>query len=251
MQDGIFTKLETVLPGPMRAIYDAPVRVPRSGIPAFMKNELPTLQKMLEVRTNVTPDMLSLSPAKPRFRLAVDGSQHTLSATLYAEYGIVQLVAGRSEALGNFSIPAEDDLLDFQVRNPAEEEKALEIVTDAGFRGRRGDMLMQVRGTREVLNFLGGAMPKLQRLGWRIVLDGGISEFMDQAESTVPVVQINSSGSGFFEVGYDYETTGGQSLDDTDIQRAINMGEAFVEKKGRTIPVSYTHLTLPTKCRKW
>jgi len=36
-------------------------------------------------------------------------------------------------------------------------------------------------------------------------------------------------------VGYDYETTGGASLDDADVQRAINMGEAFIEKKGRTI----------------
>ncbi len=236
LQDGVFTKLEKVLPGPMRAIYDGPVRIPRDAIPVFMKNELPQLESMMEVLTNITEDMLSLRPAKPRFRLAVEGSQHTISAKLYAEYGIVQLVAGRDEALGHFSIPSEDDLLEFQVRNPEAEQAALDIVTDIGFRGKRGDMLMQIRGTREVLNFLGGGMPRLQRMGWHIDLDGMIAAFMDQAESTVPVVHINSSASsGFFEVGYDYETTGGQSLDDADIQRAINMGEAFVEKKGRTI----------------
>ncbi len=236
LQDGVFQKLEKVLPGPLRAIYDAPVRIPRAAIPSFMKNELPMLGSMVEVVGNVTPDMLSLSPAKPRFRLAVEGTQTNLSATLYAEYGIVQLVAGRDEALGNFSIPSEDDLLDFQVRNPAAEQEALELATHAGFRGRRGDMLAQIRGNREVLNFLGGGMPRLQRLGWRIDLDGMVAAFMDQAESTVPVVHINSSASaGFFEVGYEYETQGGQSLDDADIQRAINMGEAFIEKKGRTI----------------
>ncbi len=236
LQDGIFTKLEKVLPGPLRKIYDTAIRIPRDAIPSFMKNELPMLSKLVEVETNVTPDMLSLSPAKPRFRLAVEGTQSTLSATLYAEYGIAQLVAGRDEALGHFSIPADDDYLNFQVRNPEAEQEAIERVTDAGFRGKRGDMLMQVRGNREVLNFLGGAMPKLQRLGWRIDLEGMIAAFMDQADSTVPVVHINNSaGSGFFEVGYDYETAGGQSLDDVDIQRAINMGEAFIEKKGRTI----------------
>ncbi|MCK5805289.1 MAG: SNF2 helicase associated domain-containing protein, partial [Lentisphaeria bacterium] len=143
LQDGVFTKLEKVLPGPLRAIYDAPVRIPRDAVPAFMKNELPMLESLMAVEANISPDMLSLSPAKPRFRLAVEGTQTALSATLHAEYGIVRLVAGRDEALGHFSIPSEDDLLDFQIRNPEAEQEALEIATDVGFRGKRGDMLMQ------------------------------------------------------------------------------------------------------------
>ncbi|MEI6892880.1 MAG: SNF2-related protein [Pontiella sp.] len=236
LQEEVFRKLEKVLPGQLRAIYDGPVRIPRNSIPSFMKNELPMLEKLTEMQTNVTPDMLSLSPAQPRFRLKIDGLPHTLSATLYAEYGVAQLIAGRDEALGHFSIPAEDDLLNFQVRNPKAEQTALETVTALGFRGKRGDMLMQIRGNREVLNFMGGGMPQLQRKGWRIELDGPISEFMDDIESTIPVVHINNSAShGFFEVGYDFETDGGISLDESDIQRAINMGEAFVEKKGRTV----------------
>jgi superfamily II DNA or RNA helicase len=236
LQDGVFNKLDKVLPGPMRAIYDGEVRVPREAVPGFMKNELPTLSNMIEVDSNVTPDMLSLSPARPRFRLAIDGDEHTLSATLYAEYGNVQLVAGKEDAKGHFSIPASDDLLEFQIRNPEAEGKALDAVTEHGFRGKRGDMLMQIRGTREVLNFLGGSLPQLKRKGWRVDLDGPIATFMDDVESTVPVVHINPSASnGFFEVGYNFETDGGVSLDETEIQRAINMGEAFVEKKGRTV----------------
>ncbi len=237
LQDGVFTKLEKVLPGPLRSIYDAPVRIPRDAVPAFMKNELTMLENLMAVETNISLDMLLLKPAKPRFRMAVEGTQSALSATLYAEYGIVQLVAGRDEALGHFSIPAEDDLLEFQIRNPEAEQAALEIATDIGFRGRRGDMLMQIRGSREVLNFLGGALPRLRRLGWRIDLKGIVAAFMDQAEFTTPVVHINSSGAGngFFDVGYEYENAGGESLDPSDIMRALNMGEAFVERKGRTI----------------
>jgi len=237
LQGGIFTKLEKVLPGPLRAIYDAPVRIPRNAVPSFMKNELPMLEKLMALEANISPDMLLLKPAKPRFRLAVEGTQTALSATLHAEYGIVQLIAGRDEVLGHFSIPAEDDLLEFQIRNPEAEQEALEIATDVGFRGRRGDMLMQIRGTREVLNFLGGALPRLRRLGWRIDLEGMVSAFMEQAEFTTPVVHINSTGAGngFFDVGYEYENAGGESLDPSDIMRALNMGEAFVEKKGRTI----------------
>jgi len=236
LQDGIFSKLEAVLPGPMRAIYDAPVRIPRDAIPSFIKNELPMLESMITVESNISEDMLSLSPAKPRFRLVIDGTQTELSGTLYAEYGPVQLIAGRDDAKGSFSVPSEDDLLEFQIRNPEAEKEAIEIVTEAGFRGIRGDMLRQIRGHREVLNFLGGALPRLRRLGWRIDVAGMVAAFMDQAESVMPVVHINpSSSNGFFEVGYDYETQGGQSLDDADVQRAINMGESFIEKKGRII----------------
>ena len=236
LQDGVFQKLANLLPGPFRDIYKAPVRIPRDAVPSFMKNERPVLENHTNVISNVTPDMLSLSPAEPNFRLKIDGLPHTLSATLYAEYDLVQLVAGRDEALGNFSIPAKDDLLDFQVRNLEAETKALERVTELGFRGKRGDMLRQIRGNREVLNFMGGALPQLKRKGWRVDLEGPIAEFMDDIESTVPVVNINpSANNGFFEVGYDFETDGGISLDESDIQRAINMGESFVEKKGRTV----------------
>ena len=236
LQDGVFTKLEKVLPGPMRAIYDGPVRIPHDAIPSFLKTELPMLETMMPVERNISEDMLSLSPARPRFRLVIDGDQAVLSATLYAEYGAVRLVAGKEDAKGGFSIPSTDDLLEFQVRNPEEEQKAIEIVTDFGFRGMRGDMLRQIRGNREVLNFLGGTLPRLRRLGWRIDIEGMAAAFMDQAESVMPVVHVNpSSNSGFFEVGYEYETQGGQSLDDADIQRAINMGESFIKKKGRLI----------------
>jgi hypothetical protein len=236
LQDDIFTKLETVLPGPLRKIYDGPVSIDRNAVPAFMKNELPMLENLTTVKTNITRDMLAISPAKPRFRLKVEGTETALSATLFAEYGIVQLIAGRDEVLGNFSIPSEDDLLEFQVRNPNAEKAALEVVTQIGFHGRRGDMLLQIRGTREVLNFLGGGMPRLRRLGWYVDLEGTVAEFMDEVEFTMPVVHISASsgGSGFFEVGYEYESQGGQSLEEAEIQRAINMGQAFVEKKGRT-----------------
>ncbi len=236
LQDDVFQRLDKVLPGPLRAIYDGEVRIPREAVPGFLNNELPTLSGMIEIQSSVTADMLSLSPAKPQFRLVIDGQEHTLSATLYAEYGAVRLIAGKEDAKGRFAIPASDDLLDFQVRNPAAEEKALETITDLGFRGRRGDLLLQIRGSREVLNFLGGSLPQLKRKGWRIDLEGEIAAFMDDIESTVPVVHISSSASnGFFEVGYNFETDGGVSLDETEIQRAINMGEAFVEKKGRTV----------------
>ncbi len=236
LQDGFFTRLQTVLPGIFRKLYDAPLRIPRASIPSFMKNKLPMLEKGVEVETLFTPDMLSLSPASPQFRLEINGSQSTLSATLYAEYGIVQLVAGRAEKLGHFSIPAKDGFLNFEVRNPEAEQNAIQQMTDLGFHGRQGDMLIPLRGNRDILNFLGVGMPRLQRMGWRIELEGTVSAFMDNTDSIVPSLHINNSASsGFFEVSYDYETAEGYSLDVADIQSAIDLGESFIEKHGRSI----------------
>ncbi len=244
LQDGVFTRLETVLPGRMREIYDGAIRIPRASIPSFMKNELSVLGKSVEVETDITPDMLTLTPATPRLRLAVEGTPSALSATLYAEYGIVQLIAGRAEALGRFSLPAEDGFLNFQVRNPDAEQNALKQLAEAGFHGRQGDVLIPLRGNRSILNFLGDGMPRLQRLGWHIELGGAVSEFMHKADSIVPSVRINSSAdSGFFEVGYDYETAEGHSLDSADIQSAIEMGESFVEQHGRTILLDIDAIT--------
>lgn len=233
---GVFRRLESVLPGPLRPLYDGPVRIARDRVPAFMDQEFPLIEKLMPAESHVTPDMLALRPAQPRFRLVLEGTQQALSAVLHAEYGEVRLIAGREDAHGRFALPDDDDLLAFRVRNTAAEQQALELAGSIGFRGRRGDLLTPVRGTREVLNVLGGALPRLQRLGWRIELEGMVAAFMDQAETTVPVVQVHSaSGAGFFDVGYAYETHGGESLDEADIQRAINKGEAFIEKKGRTI----------------
>jgi superfamily II DNA or RNA helicase len=235
-QNGRFTQLEQLLPGPMREIYKNEIRIPRTAVPAFMEKEYPNLVKSILVETRISPDLFTLEPASPRFRLVVSGSRASLSATLYAEYGEVVLRAGREEISGHFAIPDPDDLLGYRVRNMDAEKQALEKLAPTGFRGHRGDLLCSIVGVREVLNFLGGGVPKLRRYGWRVELEGKVAPFMDEVDFTTTVIHVNESSSeGFFEVGYEYENTGGQSLTDGEIQRAINMGEAFIEKNGKTI----------------
>ena len=231
-----FRKLDELLPGPLRSIYHNPTRIARPAVPNFLNHELPTLGNLIQVDTEVSPDLFSLKPAEPRFRLVVSGSPASLAGKLYAEYGSNILIAGREEAAGNFAIPASDDILEYGVRNLAAEKQALDKLAFSGFRGHRGDLLGSIVGQREVLNFLGGAIPRLRRYGWRVELEGRVAPFMDAAEFTTPVIRINeASGGGFFDVGYAYENSGGQSLSESEIQRALNMGEAFVEKNGRTV----------------
>ena len=234
--EGRFSQLEQLLPGPLRDIYRHNIRIPRTAVPAFMEKEFPQLANAIAVETNITPDLFTLEPATPRFRLVVSGSRASLSAKLYAEYGDVILRAAREETSGHFAIPDPDDLLGYRVRNWDAEKQALEKLAPVGFRGHRGDLLTSIVGPRDVLNFLGGSVPKLRRYGWRVELEGRVAPFMDEVDFATTVIHVNESASeGFFEVGYEYENTGGQSLTDGEIQRALNMGEAFIEKNGRTI----------------
>jgi superfamily II DNA or RNA helicase len=235
-QHGTFTQLEQLLPGPMREIYRHPVRIPRAAVPAFMETEFPMLEKSIYVQTRISPDLFTLEPAEPRFRLVVSGSRASLSGRLYAEYGSHVLTACRDEKAGHFAIPDPDDLLGYRVRNPDAEKRALEKLAPTGLRGHRGDMLTSIVGVRDVLNFLGGSVPKIRRYGWRVELEGRVAPFMDEVDFGTPVIHINEApAEGFFEVGYEYENTGGQSLNESDIQRALNMGEAFIEKDGHTV----------------
>jgi superfamily II DNA or RNA helicase len=231
-----FRKLNELLPAPLRSIYHNPTRIARPAVPHFLHHELPTLGSLIPVDTKVAPDLLTLKPAEPRFRLVVSGSPASLAAKFYAEYDHHQLIACRDEVAGNFAIPSPDDILEYGIRNPEAEKRALEKLAFSGFRGNRGDLLTAIVGPREVLNFLGGAIPRLRRYGWRVELEGRVAPFMEEAEFTTPVIRINeASANGFFDVGYAYENSGGQSLSESEIQRALNMGEAFIEKNGRTV----------------
>ena len=103
---GAFWPLSSILPKPMREIYDAKVIIPRENVPAFLMTELALIEKVVSVRTAITPDLFFMKPAKPTFRLVVKGSPASLAATLYVRYNDdVELVAGRADMRGNFAIP--------------------------------------------------------------------------------------------------------------------------------------------------
>ncbi|MDA0577626.1 MAG: SNF2-related protein [Verrucomicrobia bacterium] len=236
---GNFWPLAQMLPGPYHGIYLAPVIIPRPGVLTFIRQELPTLANHARIESDITADLFSVDPAEPVFRLIVNGSQASLSATLSAHYGPHALTAGRRDPVEIVAIPDPNDLLRYTVRNVDAEREALKILARHGLHGEVGDALASIVGKREVLNFLGSALPALRRRGWRVELNGRISGYMDEAHFVAPVVHVRGNSAnaegGWFDVGFDFEAPDGASLSPQDIHRAILKGDSFVEHRGRTL----------------
>lgn len=233
---GQFWPTSSILPKALHEIYQGRMVVPRETVPAFLMTELPLIEKLMAVRTDITPDLFHMKPAKPTFRLVVKGSPASLAATLYAQYNDeVELVAGRADMKGNFAIPDPRDLLRYRIRNMAAEKEAVEKLEAVDFVGRAGDTLRNIVGPREVLNFLGTGVPQVRRFGWQIELEGRVRPFAEKADYVVPIVHVDESEAGdYFDVSYEYDVGTG-SISERDIQRALMKGDSFIERNGRTI----------------
>ncbi len=233
---GQFYPLSSILPKSLQEVYGGELLIPREGVPAFLMSELPQVEKVCAVRTEITPDLFFMKPAKPTFRLVVKGSPASLAATLYARYNEeVELVAGRADMKGNFAIPDPRDLLKYRIRNMAAEKKAVEKLQRVGFEGRAGDTLKNIVGPREVLNFLGTGVPQVRRFGWQVELEGRVKPFAESADYVTPIVHVDEADDGsYFDVSYEYDVGTG-SISERDIQRALMKGDSFIERNGRTI----------------
>jgi superfamily II DNA or RNA helicase len=231
-----FWPLSTVLPKKIQDVYRGEVKIQRESVPSFIMTDLPAIEKMMLIRTNITPDLFLMKPAKVYFRLVVKGSPASLAATLYARYtDQIELVAGRADMRGNFAIPDPKDLLRYRIRNMAYEKSGVEKLEVAGFFGRAGDTLRNIVGPREVLNFLGSGVPKLRRMGYEVELEGRVKPFAEKADYVAPVIHVNEVESGgYFDVNYEYDIGTG-SISERDIQRALMKGDSFIERNGRTI----------------
>lgn len=253
---GNFWPLDRILPEPFWEIYRHPIVIPRPMVPRFLQEELPRLRQWIRVEAEVETDVFSFEPEKPRFCLRIKGSPASLALQLQAIYGDVELSAGRASVKGAFAHADPQDLLRYTVRNPAAESKALAALARFGLSAHAGEDLPSVVGTREVMNFLGRAIPFLRRSGWRIECEGRIAPVMDDAVFATPVVHIEPVASGlsgtsaddvavvaspgspppasWFDVRFDYDANG-LGLSSAEIQRALLKGDAFLEKNGRTI----------------
>ncbi|MBT8043029.1 MAG: SNF2 helicase associated domain-containing protein, partial [Pontiella sp.] len=233
---GQFWPVSSILPPALQNIYRGETTISREGVPAFLMTELSQIEKVMEVRTDITPELFHMKPAKPAFRLVVKGSPASLAAKLYARYNDeVELIAGRADMRGNFAIPDPTDLLRYRIRNMTAEKEAVEKMETVGFVGRAGDTLRNIVGPREVLNFLGTGVPQIRRFGWQVELEGRVKPFAESADYVMPIVHVDEAETGdYFDVSYEYDA-GTASISERDIQSALMKGDSFIQRNGRTI----------------
>lgn len=224
-------RIENVLPAPYHQIYKEPVIITRPNVLFFLTRELTELSRHARIESDISLDLFSIEPAKPKFRLVIKGSPASLSTTLFAVYNEIELVACKPDAREHFAIPDTEDLMRYTVRNPQNEKKALYYLRPMGLTGESGDDLTSIVGKREVLNFLGSNIPVLRRLGWKVEIEGRITSFMESVDFIAPVVHINDdAGEGWFDVGFDFEDSNGASISPAEIQTAIRKGDSFIER---------------------
>ena len=237
--DGVLWPLKPTLPTPYHSLYRQPVSIPRAGVPAFIANELPALGAKMPIafEEGLSADCFTVRPGKPKFHLSVSGTLDALSVRLEALYGAKRVVAVSPEAPGAVAEPDDDDFYNFHGRNIPAERLALSRVVAAGFRGDDGASLAPLQGRRLVLNFLGGAVPPLRRLGWTVDIEGALGNEFDRMDMMVPVVKVVTAGVDcrHFDVSISFEDSSRHKLPQPLVQQAINKGESFVDFDGHRV----------------
>jgi superfamily II DNA or RNA helicase len=231
-----FWPIKNVLPTPYHEIYQNPITISREHVLRFMQGELSLLTKHADLQSEISLDLFTVDPAAPTFRLEIHGSPASLSATLYAVYTPVELVASKPDAREHFAIPDPDDMMRYMARNKPAEKDALVLLANLGFRGETGDSLNSIVGSREVLNFLGGSIPALRRQGWQIDLHGRVEPFFEKLPFATPVVKVDQDTQGrWFDIGFDFEADDGASISQAEIHNALRKGDAWIERNGNPV----------------
>ncbi len=228
-----FYKLAQVLPAPYHAMYDAPVIIPRRDTLSFLRKEFTQLCKDYDLQIDsLTADAFTAVPKEPKFAATITGSQVSLKVELAANYSGSTYTA--CALTGDFCEPDPEDPYVFRVRSFAAEKAALRQLVRYGITGEQGDQLEPIIGARNVLNFLGSAIPEMRRNGWHVTVNGPLQDVYNDARTIVPVVKIEEEKDGWFDVSYTFETDRNTAIPVTEVQRALQKGESFVCHDGNT-----------------
>ncbi len=232
--------LKRCLPAPYWDIYRHPIVVPRANVYRFCSQELKAFEALLAINyDDFSADLLSCSPGNPKFKLTIAGSLASIGVQLEVTYQGQTLFASRAPVLQSLTYPDPADIYHYFGRNPAREAAAFECLRDLGFYGDQGNALAPVSGSEhQVLNRLGGLMTTAIREGWQIEIVGRLKDLCEDAQTIMPIVQIEDSHAhpGDFNVSYTYEVpTTAKAISQPEIHRAIQRKESYIKQGNQII----------------
>ena len=225
------------LPPAAKAVFSAPVRVPRSQVPQFLSASWPQLSAAGGIEANFTLADFTLEPQAPRFLLALKGGLVQLGAILQCAYGARIMTLGVTASDENLWLPDPEVPTRYSTRDFSAERAALGRLQRSGFTGPDTQGKLQLLGQNSVLNFLAREFPKLQR-EWSVTLDEQLeNRTLKNIERVEPQFQITSSGVQWFDLGVVFASSGGETFSAADIQRLILSGQNHTRLKNGKMAV--------------
>ncbi len=225
------------LPPVATAIFQGPVRVPRSEVPQFLSHHWPRLEATAGVEANFTLADFTLEPQAPRFVLALTGGLAKLGAVLQCAYGPRIMTVGVTSAEEGVWLPDPESPTRYSTRDFNAERAALGRLLRSGFTSPDAQGRLQLLGENAVLNFFARDFSKLQR-EWRVTLDEHLeSRTLKNIERVAPQFQINSSGLPWFDLGVVFAASGGETFSAAEIQRLLRTGQSHTRLKNGKLAV--------------
>jgi len=119
----------------------------------------------------------------------------------------------------------------YRLRDFAAERDAVARLVRAGFEGPDKEGRLQLNGQDAVLTFFARDFPRLQT-EWQITLEERLDWSLNKnVERIAPRCEVRPAGSGeqWFDFGVQFETTGGETFSNADIQSLVRGGRSHTK----------------------
>jgi superfamily II DNA or RNA helicase len=222
------------LPVKWRALFRAPMKLPRSRVPLFLSQELVVLEAESEVDANFTIDEFTLEPQSPRFILALNGGLNQVQAQLQCAYGPRIMTVGVTAKDESLWLPDPKSTTRYSTRDFGAEVAAAEQMRRAGFNGPDAQGRWNLHGESAVVRFFARDYPRWQK-EWVVSLADRLEHStVKNFERLEPRFEIRPSGERWFDVEMSLASADGEKFSAADIQRLILSGNGTTRlKNGR------------------
>ena len=222
------------LPVQWRELFRAPMKLPRSRIPAFLSQELAVLEAECEVDANFDIDEFTLEPQSPRFMLVLNGGLMQVQAQLQCAYGPRIMTVGVTAKTESLWLPDPKSTTRYSTRDLGAEMAAAERLRRAGFSGPDAQGRWNLHGESAVVRFFARDYPRWQK-EWEVSLEERLQHSTTKNfERLEPRFEIRPSGERWFDVEMSLASSDGEKFSAADIQRLILSGNGTTRlKNGR------------------
>ena len=193
------------------------------------------LENAFRIDATALPRMPRLKPAKPDFRLELEGSLNHLAATFSVRYSDTQVTVDQASDQFPFANPERPG--EYFERNEAAETEAIRRLEGMGFEtDRKGQFVL--KGKSKTLRFFASGLPKLER-DWTVIMGERFTHVTSDIERIRPeLTTVVSVEGGWLDVDIGYSSDTDASLPQHEIRRLLQVGQSHTKlKNGRRVVV--------------